>query len=105
MRRANFIIVATVLVAVVTPNLASGSGFLVARFGGEHGHPTTHHPAAIYFNPAGLALNKGTHIYAEGLLGFRTVTYTRPVAAIDSLARGGIADYTWRQRFTHGTCR
>ena len=27
---------------------AWGSGFVVARFGGEHGHPTTNNLSAIY---------------------------------------------------------
>ena len=31
---------------------ASASGFFVARFGGEHGHPTTDNPTAMYYNPA-----------------------------------------------------
>ncbi len=34
---------------------AQASGFGTARFGGEHGHPTTDNPTAIYYNPAGLA--------------------------------------------------
>ena len=34
---------------------ASASGFITARFGGEHGTPTTDSPTAIYYNPAGLA--------------------------------------------------
>ena len=35
------------------------SGFYVARFGGEHGHPTTDNLSAIYYNPAGLSLGLG----------------------------------------------
>lgn len=34
---------------------ASASGFATARFGGEHGHPTTDNPTALYYNPAGIA--------------------------------------------------
>lgn len=34
---------------------ARASGFATARFGGEHGHPTTDNPTAIYYNPAGIA--------------------------------------------------
>ena len=33
---------------------ASASGFATARFGGEHGHPTTDNPTALYYNPAGI---------------------------------------------------
>lgn len=34
---------------------AHASGFATARFGGEHGHPTTENPTALYYNPAGIA--------------------------------------------------
>lgn len=34
---------------------AEASGFATARFGGEHGHPTTDNPTALYYNPAGIA--------------------------------------------------
>ncbi len=34
---------------------AHASGFATARFGGEHGHPTTDNPTALYYNPAGIA--------------------------------------------------
>ena len=37
------------------PSTAEAAGFATARFGGEHGHPTTDNPTAIYYNPAGLA--------------------------------------------------
>lgn len=68
---------------------AQASGFLVARFGSEHGHPTTDNPTAIYFNPAGLALGKGTRVYAEGLFAYRTAEYIRPQGAIDNVIAAG----------------
>jgi len=61
-------------------------GFMVARFGGEHGNPIASNPTSIYYNPAGLAGVKGTEIYAEGLLAFRKLDYTRPAAAADNAA-------------------
>jgi long-chain fatty acid transport protein len=41
--------------ALTTADVAFASGFATARFGGEHGHPTTDNPTAIYYNPAGIA--------------------------------------------------
>ncbi len=41
--------------ALFVADHAMASGFATARFGGEHGHPTTENPTAIYYNPAGIA--------------------------------------------------
>ncbi|MBC8071789.1 MAG: outer membrane protein transport protein [Deltaproteobacteria bacterium] len=64
--------------------LASGSahasGISAARFGGEHGHPTTDNPTAIYYNPAGIALSKGTHIMVDTTLALRFASYDRPAS-------------------------
>src|SRR5690606_34429940 len=71
-----------------------GGGYATARFGGEHGHPATDHPTAMYFNPAGIALGDGTRIYAEGLFVFRAASYDRPAEAIDNLGAGTPDDPT-----------
>lgn len=59
MRKKTTFRVLTGLVALTAPLAVAGtahaSGFATARFGGEHGHPTTDNPTAIYYNPAGLA--------------------------------------------------
>ena len=60
---------------------ANASGFATARFGGEHGHPITENPTAIYYNPAGLALSKGTHVFVDGTMALRWASYTRPGVA------------------------
>ncbi len=60
------------------PTVASASGISAARFGGEHGHPTTDNPTAIYYNPAGIALSKGTHIFVDATLALRWASYNRP---------------------------
>lgn len=67
---------------------AGASGFQTARFGGEHGHPTTSNPTAIYFNPAGLALDRGTRIYLDVGLALRNSTYVRPRGAISNPGTG-----------------
>ena len=48
----------------------------MARFSGEHGHPTTDNPTALYFNPAALR-SKRFELFADGLFGLRRVTYAR----------------------------
>lgn len=55
---------------------AAASGFSVARFSGEHGHPTTDNPTALYFNPGALRVRR-VELFADGLFGLRRVTYTR----------------------------
>lgn len=68
---------------------AAASGIAVARFGGEHGHPTTNNPTAIYYNPAGLALGFGTRLYIDGNFAWRSFSYTRPAGAIDNVQPAG----------------
>ena len=63
---------------------AHASGLSTARFGGEHGHPTTDNPTAIYYNPAGIALKPGTRIFIDGSFAQRWMSYERPDAAINS---------------------
>jgi long-chain fatty acid transport protein len=60
------------------PTVAAASGISAARFGGEHGHPTTDNATAIYYNPAGIALSKGTHIFVDATLALRWASYDRP---------------------------
>jgi long-chain fatty acid transport protein len=48
----------------------------VARFSGEHGHPTTDNPTALYFNPAALR-GQRYELFVDGLFGLRRVTYAR----------------------------
>lgn len=68
---------------------ALAGGLAAARFGGELGNPTTDHPTALYFNPAGLALGHGTRIYAEGVFVYRGASYDRPAGAIDNVLEPG----------------
>lgn len=84
-RRPHALLLAVLLGLIVAAPAreASASGILVARFGAEHGHPTTPDVTAIYYNPAGLALRGGTRLYVDGAFAYRTVTYIRPVGAID----------------------
>jgi len=72
----------------LTGAVASASGLSTARFGGEHGHPTTENATALYYNPGAIALSKGTHIFVDGLIALRGVSYQRPDSAVN-LQPGG----------------
>lgn len=63
---------------------AEAAGLSTARFGGEHGHPTTQNPSGIYYNPGAIALSEGTHIMIDGLIALRKVTYERPDSAVNT---------------------
>lgn len=62
------------LFSLPSPSLASG--FAVARFAGEHGHPVTDNPTALYHNPAALRAQR-PELFLDGLFGRRQLTYTR----------------------------
>ncbi|MCA9537370.1 MAG: outer membrane protein transport protein [Myxococcales bacterium] len=68
---------------------AHAGGFVVARFGGEHGHVTTDNATAMYYNPAGISLRAGTHLYLDGTFAWRSFTYDRDPAAIDNVIADG----------------
>jgi long-chain fatty acid transport protein len=59
------------------------SGFSVARFSGEHGHPTTDNPTALYFNPAALRAER-PELLVDGLFGYRRATYARQAQPSDA---------------------
>ncbi len=75
-------------------NTANASGLSAARFGGEHGHPTTDNPTAIYYNPAGIALRPGTRIMVEATMAGRWASYQRPEGAINDPGGGTPSDAT-----------
>jgi long-chain fatty acid transport protein len=73
-------------------NPAEAGGFSTARFGGELGHAASDSVTSIYYNPAGLALGKGTRFYVEGTFAYRTVDYDRDEGAIDNPGTGTPSD-------------
>jgi long-chain fatty acid transport protein len=62
---------------------AAASGFAVARFAGEQGHPTTDNPTGLYFNPAALRTRRA-ELFVDGLFGLRRVTYARTAEPSDA---------------------
>jgi long-chain fatty acid transport protein len=63
---------------------ARAAGFSTARFAGEQGTPVTPNATAIYFNPASLAETDGFHIFLDGSLALRSLSYTHTPAATDT---------------------
>lgn len=59
---------------------ALASGFYAGEFGGEHGNVVTTNPTALYFNPAGLALDSGTRLYVAGVGAMRRGSWTHTQA-------------------------
>lgn len=69
--------------ALGSANLCHAAGFASARFGGEHGNVTETNPTALYFNPGAIGLSDGLHLYVDGTLALRRLTWTHPIAAND----------------------
>jgi long-chain fatty acid transport protein len=65
------------------PRLATGAGFAIARFGGEHGSVVTTNATALYYNPAGIAFAEGTSLLLDGQLAFRHATWDHAPAPTD----------------------
>lgn len=63
---------------------SSASGFSVARFGGETGHPTTHNPTAVYYNPAALTQGDAPRLFLDLNVAYRRLTYDRASAPSDA---------------------
>ncbi|MEP7052026.1 MAG: outer membrane protein transport protein, partial [Pseudomonadota bacterium] len=70
--------------SLLIPAAAQASGFSVARFASEHGHPTTENATAAYYNPAALTLSDGLHLFGDLNVAVRRVSYDRTRAASDA---------------------
>ena len=80
---------ALLLAAMLAPRTASASGYSVARFGGEHGHPTTTNATAIYYNPAGIGMSEGIHAFVDVSAAWRRVTWEHSAAPTDDTSVDG----------------
>lgn len=65
------------------PSAAHASGFSVARFTGEHGHPTTDNATGLYFNPAALRAER-PELLIDGLFAWRKMSYARSAQPTDA---------------------
>lgn len=80
MTRSSFACFCLVLAATGS---ARASGFSVARFSGEQGHPTTDNATALYFNPAALRAQR-PELLLDGTVAYRRATYTRAAQPTDA---------------------
>jgi long-chain fatty acid transport protein len=62
---------------------ALAAGFEAARFGGEQGSVVTTNPTALYYNPAGIGFSDGTHVFLDGDVALRNLTWTHTLAPTD----------------------
>jgi long-chain fatty acid transport protein len=65
---------------------AHASGYLTARFGGDHGSPAMANGYALYFNPAALGGTKGTTLTGDLSLVIRWANYERPQNALSPIS-------------------
>jgi long-chain fatty acid transport protein len=87
------------LAALLASSSASASGFSTARFGGEHGHPTTNNPTAIYYNPAGLAVDTPGEsdegfrfkLFVDGTFALRAASFNHTASPNDTPEPDGAA--------------
>jgi hypothetical protein len=87
-----FASLATLVAApLVVATNADAAGFATARFGAEHGHPTTENPTALYYNPAGLAEDTPgfsekdwrVKIFVDGNVALRAASFTHAPSEYD----------------------
>jgi long-chain fatty acid transport protein len=81
---------ALLVLAATAP--ASASGFSVARFASEHGHPLTDNATAAYYNPAALTFAREGRVFVDGTFALRRTTYTRDSESTDASAPADALD-------------
>lgn len=89
---------------LVGASTAEASGYLSARFGGDHGTAANPSPFAVYYNPAALGGLTGTQATLDGTLVVRTASYERPASALSPLVAGTKDDPNYRNSNT-GTAK
>lgn len=82
--RSSCVLLGLGLACFFAPRAGHASGFSVARFASEHGHPTTANATALYFNPGALTQSDGLHLFADLNVAVRRVTYDRTRAPSDA---------------------
>lgn len=88
-RHLGFFALTALTATAATTTSAHATGFLTARFGGEHGHPTTENATAMYYNPAGLAFANATKLYLDGTFAWVKSSYDRdPGSVYPTLGQG-----------------
>ena len=70
-------------VAIASGRAADAAGLATARFGGEQGSVVTTNPTALYYNPAGIAFSEGIHVFLDGQIALRSLTWDHSAGAGD----------------------
>lgn len=86
-----------VLVALA-PGPAGGSGFYMAKFGGDLGYPTSPGAVAVFWNPAAMGLEPGTSILLENAFIHRRIDYERVLPDTDApenVGRGRLRNWVF----------
>ena len=66
---------ALILGGVASARAADAAGLATARFGGEQGSVVTTNPTALYYNPAGIGFSDGIHLFLDGQIALRSLTW------------------------------
>ncbi len=74
---------AVVLAAVASMRDADAAGLATARFGAEQGSVVTTNPTALYYNPAGIGFSEGIHLFLDGQIALRSLTWDHAPAPSD----------------------
>ena len=73
---------ASALVTAFSGKSAHASGYLVDRFGADHGSPAAANPYSVFFNPAAMSAAPGTQATFELATLLRMASYERSNAAL-----------------------
>lgn len=92
--RLGLVLGGTLALCLVGSRDAHAAGISVARFGGEHGHPTTTNATAIFYNPAGIGMSEDTHVFADVSLAWRKTSYNHELTGTDDGTIPGANDGT-----------
>lgn len=79
----------SILACSTISSLAHANGYLVARFGADHGTPAMANTFAVFYNPAAIAGTDGTNITLDAAPVLRIASYER---GNDALSNPALAD-------------
>ncbi len=68
--------------AALVASSAGATGYLVARYGADHGQPAIGNAYAVYFNPAAMGGATGSSLAIDAAILFRQATYNRTTDAL-----------------------
>ncbi len=90
MRQRNTIRVAVFIVILLQGVEVQASGFLLSKFGGDLGYPTSFGAVSVFWNPAAMAYRPETSILLEHTLLYRRIDYDRKAPIVDDPSNTGV---------------